>query len=215
MNKIIELDVVDSTQTYIKQNTNTISYFDSCFAKAQTAGYGRSGNWDSSFENLYFSKLLPVDDYNHLTAICSAHMLLSKYSDQIEINVPNDLFAGNVKLGGVLIENIDDRAILGIGLNINGSPEQFNSLSKLTNKRYDIEEFVNELDNLINLNLTMSVKMLEEYYKANCKLIGKQVDCVDKSSDYNFSGTVTNLDSNNIWIDNIKYNQMQIKILNK
>lgn len=215
MNKIIELDVVDSTQTYIKQNTNTINYFDSCFAKMQTAGYGRSGNWDSSFENLYFSKLLPVDDYNHLTAICSAHMLLTKYNNQIEIKVPNDLFAGSIKLGGVLIENIDDRAILGIGLNINGSPEQFSSLSKLTNNRYDIEDLAKELDELINLNLTMSVKMLEEYYKANCKLVGKQVDCVDKSSDYNFSGTVTDLDSNHVWIDNIKYNQMQIRILNK
>ncbi len=214
-NKIIKLDVVDSTQTYIKEHLKELDHFDSCYATIQTNGYGRTGNWNSEYENLYFSKLLPADKYNHLSAICAMHMLISNYTDQVEIKVPNDLYINGLKLGGLIIENQDEQAILGIGININGAPSEFTALSSITNNRYDIDDLASELDQLINLNLTMSVKMLEEYYKRNTHLLNTYIEYIELQSGDNFSGTVTELDSETITIDGLKFNQMQIKITNK
>ncbi len=213
-NQIIELQIVDSTQTYIKERSN-FKLYDSCYATRQTAGYGRTGNWDSEYQNLYFSKLLPIDNYNHLTAICSMHMLASIYSEEFEIKVPNDLYLFGKKCGGFIIENIEDKAILGIGININGAPDQFISVSEVTNTRIDIDLVARQLDDIINLNLTMAPDMLEDYYKRNCRLLNKQVEYIELSSGDSFTGTVTALDSESITIDGLKFNQMQIKILNK
>lgn len=214
-NKLIELHVVDSTQIYIKNNIKELSYYDSCYATTQTVGYGRTGNWDSSYENLYFSKLLPVDAHNHLTAICSMHMLIAKYAPRAEIKVPNDLYYAGKKMGGFIVENTDEGAIMGIGININGAPDQFIALSDIDNTRYAIDQLASELDQLINLNLTMNVEMLEQYYRQNCKLIGTKVEYHDLNSNDTFSGIVTDLDSETITIDNLKFNQMQIKLINK
>lgn len=215
MNHLIHLTQVDSTQTYIKDNVCSLDVFDSCFATTQTNGYGRNGSWNSDFENLYFSKLLPIDKYNHLSAITAMHMLMAKYTPLTEIKVPNDLFAKGSKLGGLIIENIDGYAILGIGININGAPQDFQCLSNLTHNRYSIDSLARELDELIELNLTMPLAMLENYYQTHCNLVGNLVECLDMSDNYKFSGVVTALDSETITIDNCKFNQMQIKILNK
>lgn len=214
-NNLTNIGSVDSTQTYVKSKLKEIEYFDSFYATTQTNGYGRTGAWDSSFENLYFTKLLPIGKHNHLTAVCSMHMLISNYEGDVEIKVPNDLYCNHLKLGGVLIENIGEYAILGIGININGSPQGFTSLSKLTNIRYDIDDLAQQLDELINLNLTMAIPMLESYYKQNCHLVGDYIEYTDLQSGDQFSGTVTDLDSEFIYIDDLKFNQMQIKILNK
>lgn len=215
VNKLIELGAIDSTQNYIKNNKINLNFYDGCFALAQTAGYGRTGNWNSSFENLYYSKLLPIDKYNHLSGINSMHMLMAKYAPLVEIKVPNDLYYKGIKLGGIIVENFDDYAILGIGLNINGAPQDFTSLSEITGSRYPIDSIAQELDELLNLNLTMSIEMMEAYYKQNCKIIGTTVEYMDLTSNDTFIGTVTDLDSEFITIDNIKFNQMQIKLLNK
>ncbi len=213
-NKIIELQIIDSTQTYIKTHPDFKTY-DCCYATKQTAGYGRTGNWNSDYQNLYYSKLLPIDKYNHLTAICSMHMLASIYSDKFEIKVPNDLYLDGKKCGGFIIENTGDKAILGIGININGAPNQFTSISEVTNRRIDVDQVAVKLDEIINLNLTMAPDMLEDYYKRNCKLLNKTITYIELVSGDSFTGTVTALDSENITIDGLKFNQMQIKILNK
>lgn len=214
-NKIIELTVVDSTQNYIKANKSNLNFYDSCYALTQTAGYGRTGNWDSSYENLYYSKLLPIDKHNHLTGINSMHMLVAKYAPHIEIKVPNDLYYMGIKMGGVIVENYDDYAVLGIGININGSRPEFTSLAAINGCRYQVDQLVQELDDLVNLNLTMSIEMLESYYRQNCKIIGTKVDYIELTSNDTFSGIVNDIDSEFITIDNIKFNQMQIKLLSK
>lgn len=214
-NKILCLTTVDSTQTYLKDNLASLELYDCVYAKTQTNGYGRSGNWDSSFENLYFSKIMPVDELNHLTIICAIHMLISKYLPEVEIQVPNDLYYNQQKMGGFIIENTDRFAIVGIGININCSKPEFVALADVTNTRYEIEDIAIELDELINLNSTMSKQMLEEYYQQNCKIIGRYVEYIELQSGDCFNGIVTALDSESITIDNLKFNQMAIKITNK
>lgn len=215
INNITNLHIVDSTQTYLKDHLETTNTYDAVFATTQTNGYGRTGNWDSQYENLYFSKLLPTDENNHLTAICSMHMLASKYYPDVEIKVPNDLYIGSKKIGGFIIENTNNKSILGIGINFNGSDNKFASISEYTNVRYDIEELALELDEFINLNLQVPLDMLETYYKLNCHIVGKDVNYIELASGDTFTGTVTELSANTITIDNLEFNQMQIKILDK
>lgn len=215
MRKKIKLESINSTQLYIKENIDDFSYFDYCHACYQTNGYGRTGNWDGKYQNLYFSMLLPNNQDNHLVSIVSMHMLVAKYIPQVKIQVPNDLYYNGKKLGGFIIENFEGYSILGIGININGSDDKFICISQIINKYLDIETIVNELDTLIIQNLNAERSFLEDYYKIHCSIIGEYIEFEDLKTHKLLTGIVTNLDSQNIYIDNKSYNQMSIKILNK
>ena len=76
---------------------------------------------------------------------------LNKYVDSLKIKWPNDIYAGNRKLGGILIENsimsgLLKSSIVGIGLNVNQTIFYSNapnpvSLKMLTNQHYDRESY--------------------------------------------------------------------------
>ena len=81
----------------------------------QTNGKGQRGNtWESEpFKNLTFSLVLkpsfiPVQYQFRITKIISvaiAQVLQSKLSKAVKIKWPNDIFVGDDKIGGVLIQN--------------------------------------------------------------------------------------------------------------
>ena len=100
----------------------------------QTAGRGQRGNrWEShTAENLTFSFLLkptylaPNEQFWLTIAISlGVHDTLRPLlDDSLRIKWPNDVYVGNLKLGGMLIENTLQRtqiawSVAGIGLNIN------------------------------------------------------------------------------------------------
>ena len=102
-------------------------------ARYQTAGKGQRGNrWQSrAGENLMFSLLLrPADLPAARQAVISQIVTLGitdyllKCGLEARIKWPNDIYAGDRKICGILIENIlaTDRlsdSIVGIGLNLN------------------------------------------------------------------------------------------------
>jgi BirA family biotin operon repressor/biotin-[acetyl-CoA-carboxylase] ligase len=78
---------------------------------------------------------------------------LELFIDEIHIKWPNDLYAGDLKIGGILIETaimgkFIDHAILGVGININqvvfaaDIPNPV-SIRMLSGKRYDLAEMEN------------------------------------------------------------------------
>ena len=99
----------------------------------QTAGKGQPGNtWESeNGKNLLFSMLL----YPHSIKVYEQFILseitglairkvLEKYTDDICIKWPNDIYWKDKKIAGILIENSlfrdrIDTCIIGIGLNVN------------------------------------------------------------------------------------------------
>ncbi|MBO8440727.1 MAG: biotin--[acetyl-CoA-carboxylase] ligase [bacterium] len=104
------------------------------WADFQTAGRGQGSNrWESSpGENLLFSLLLhpakiTPDRQFVLTEIVTTAMhrvLQPLVSTEISVKWPNDIYAGNGKLCGILIENTLlgnrwENAVIGIGLNVN------------------------------------------------------------------------------------------------
>ena len=167
MNKnFIFLNEVDSTNNYANQRVLTKAADEGTvvLAQFQKAGKGQKGNtWESEpGKNLLASFILrPVflkaADQFYISKIISlsiAELLQSKTKD-ITIKWPNDIYAGNRKIAGILIENSVlvpniETAIAGIGLNLNqeifvsDAPNPV-SLKQLTGKDYEIQQFADDL----------------------------------------------------------------------
>ncbi|OFZ09102.1 MAG: biotin--[acetyl-CoA-carboxylase] ligase [Bacteroidetes bacterium RIFCSPHIGHO2_02_FULL_44_7] len=133
--KIIHLDSVDSTNNYAANllKAGQIESGTVIMADEQFAGRGqRAAVWSvNSGENLTFSFFidnvnLSVDRQFVLTQLVSMSLLdlLAKLGLTATIKWPNDLYCGERKIAGVLIENqlhgaLVKSAIVGIGLNVN------------------------------------------------------------------------------------------------
>ena len=137
---IISLATVDSTNRYMRDNASELwskhgeSGFVVVTAGHQTAGRGQRGNtWNSNAgENLLFSILarpgetLQVSKQFILSqaVALSIHDAMKCYGIDTQLKWPNDIYAGNRKLAGILLE-LDysgafvEQAIIGIGLNVN------------------------------------------------------------------------------------------------
>jgi len=90
-------------------------------ADHQTAGIGRHGHqWDSRpNEGLYVSLVLKPHPVLTLALGLAAQAALKQVTHlTCEIRWPNDLMLGPKKLGGILVELHQDRAVAGIGINI-------------------------------------------------------------------------------------------------
>lgn len=132
---------------------------DVVWADFQTAGRGQRGHkWSSDAgENLLFSValepvFLPVAEQFLLseTVALSLSDLLADYGIATKIKWTNDIYVGDRKIVGILIEHIYSgakltRTIVGIGLNVNQrefDPSLPNptSMALQTGKRYDLRE---------------------------------------------------------------------------
>ena len=137
---IIHLTTVDSTNRYIRdeavalwENRGT-GDFAVVTAGHQTAGRGQRGNaWNSNAgENLLFSLLVRPGETLEVSrqfllsqaVALSIHDAMKCYGVDTRLKWPNDIYAGNRKLAGILLE-LDysgafvEQAIIGIGLNVN------------------------------------------------------------------------------------------------
>ena len=132
------LDVVDSTNRYLRDEADNLwvngKDIVAVTAVHQTAGRGQRGNmWSSKKgENLLFSMLvhpgnsLEVANQFLLSqaVAVSLHAALKCYGVETKLKWPNDIYVGNRKLAGILVE-LDysgafvEQAIIGIGLNVN------------------------------------------------------------------------------------------------
>lgn len=157
---MIWLDEVDSTNNYIKAHREEIPPFTLVLAHSQSAGRGQRGNsWESApGENLTFSfhfsppeGISPVSQFVISEAIALAMCgSLEIYGIKAKVKWPNDIYVGDRKICGILIENsimgyrISD-SISGVGLNVNQSlfvssaPNPV-SMRQLTDRRYELEE---------------------------------------------------------------------------
>jgi BirA family biotin operon repressor/biotin-[acetyl-CoA-carboxylase] ligase len=153
----------------------------------QTAGRGQTGNgWESGpNKNLLCSILLDMDrfhlcmpPFNINQAVCAAlHKMIQSLlpdDNQLTIKWPNDIYYGDKKLAGILIENLyggnDVKyMIAGIGLNVNqttfvsDAPNPI-SIKQITGLDYDLEELMNKLLDEMNQALATSNR---EYYMAH------------------------------------------------
>lgn len=188
---IIEIDELVSTNLYLKENFQKLPNYTIVKTNYQTRGVGQFGRvWESNYgENLLFSILIKKDlpflvkDINPVF-VSSLISLLSEFGVDAKFEYPNDVFVGNKKIAGFLIETkysgpVVDYIIVGIGVNIN--QEEFTtteatSLKNVLGKEFNINDvfkkYLKHLSNSILLaNLMYLVRMNENEWNKNEKQI--------------------------------------------
>jgi BirA family biotin operon repressor/biotin-[acetyl-CoA-carboxylase] ligase len=127
-------------------------------AKEQNRGIGsRDNKWLGSSGNLFVSFALPIETLPKDLKIESASIyfayimkeLLSKYSSNLYIKWPNDIYMNDKKIGGIITKNIKNNLICGIGVNIIKSPEvTFGCLGVEIDPLKILQEYILELQKI-------------------------------------------------------------------
>ncbi|WP_133469013.1 bifunctional biotin--[acetyl-CoA-carboxylase] ligase/biotin operon repressor BirA [Paraglaciecola marina] len=126
------LNVIGSTNQYIKEKFDDLENGHACLAEAQTAGRGRHGRkWVSPYgSSLYLSMYwhfaggyAALGGLSLAVGVAVAKALALSGVDGIKLKWPNDVYGLGKKLAGVLIEvegqmGLGCQTVIGIGLNI-------------------------------------------------------------------------------------------------
>lgn len=186
---VIKLEEVDSTNRWLKENRKESGLPLMVYAVSQTAGRGQRGNsWEAeNGKNLTASigfvpyGVEPKRQFSITLAVSLAVTdLLAEKGIEAKVKWPNDIYVGESKIAGILIENsIMGREITetvaGIGLNVNQTEFHSDapnpvSMAQLTGLTYDIDDMAALLVEKVTLRLSgMSYseqgpeKLMEEY----------------------------------------------------
>lgn len=189
-NYIIRLKFVDSTNNY----ANTVIRDGQCpegtvfLAYEQTAGRGQVNNfWESepgknlTFSVVFYPEFLEIRHQFKLSKVVTLgiYQAISKYVSNIRVKWPNDIYAGDRKLGGILIENsvmygLLKSSVAGIGLNVNQTKFGSNapnpvSLKMLTNEQFDTDQVLKEV--LSGINFWYELLKAGQYEKIDDEFI--------------------------------------------
>ena len=169
----------DSTNTLLKHLAAEGNPPEFIYAGHQTAGRGQTGNsWESEAnKNLLCSILLPPNKNLHFLNIAVGVAMLRVIGDDFTIKWPNDIYYGNKKVAGILVENaiIGNEirySIAGSGLNVNqttfvsDAPNPI-SLKQIRGQEYDIEWLMNQLLEAVHSVLNESEQEVWSYYKSH------------------------------------------------
>lgn len=178
---IIILEETGSTNSWLAANERGLPSATAVMARRQTAGRGQRGNsWESEpGSNLTVSLLLRPEGLPVAQSFALSEAVAVGVAEAVErlvpgvkvgIKWPNDIYAGDRKLGGILIENSLSgasvgRSIVGLGLNINqlkfvsDAPNPV-SIAQLTGRQLDVEAIGREV---IGSMVTEAEKALTEY----------------------------------------------------
>ncbi|MDQ2918422.1 MAG: biotin--[acetyl-CoA-carboxylase] ligase [Verrucomicrobiota bacterium] len=137
-NRIVVLEETTSTNDLVWEMSADSAEGLVVFAERQTAGRGQRGNrWESAAgKGLWFSILMrsqvTPEESPRLTkwaAESVAQTLCDQHSLGAEVKPPNDIYVDDKKVAGVLLEMRaipnSHLGILGIGINVNQSAEDF------------------------------------------------------------------------------------------
>ena len=185
---------------------------DIIWADFQTAGRGQRGHsWESRVgENLTFTVVLeptflPVSEQFLLSEAVALSLvdMLRGYGIEARIKWTNDIYVGDKKLVGILIEHIYSgsslsRTVVGIGLNVNQSDFSEDlpnpvSMSLLAGCKFDLEEVLRAFELALHSNYALlrngDKEALQERY--NTLLYRRDEPCTFALPDGSrFTGTI-------------------------
>lgn len=211
--KIIELDTVDSTNNYAKRELLGIENRTVIKALSQTSGRGQRGNvWKSDAgRNLLLSVVIKYNSDNcnfqipassQMAISCMTALSVVKALESLHIEArikwPNDIYIGDRKVCGILIENsingsLLSSSIIGVGINVNqldfddDIPNPI-SLAQCTGLSYDIDEvmlvFLHEFDKLLTQFAygRMDYELLRSIYTEHLWQLNRTREFIDRRS---------------------------------
>lgn len=194
----LHFTTIDSTSTYIKNNLNSLCDLTFVSADEQTNGHGRSGRkWESSkSENLMFSLLLKnkesaerFSSVSLLTAVSVLTVLQSYGVKNVQIKWPNDVYVGDRKMCGILLESRSDEngiaaLIVGVGINVNetffSSELNATSICLELGKKISVEKLKQDVYDRLFFDIDMLLNGKSDYLtvlRKNNYLQNKTVFC--------------------------------------
>ena len=208
--KIIHIEETDSTNRWLKAHGEGTMVV---VADYQTAGKGCGTNsWESERgKNLTFSMLIhptdiPASQQFRITEVVSVALceVLERYLLTVpepSIKWPNDIYMGDKKICGVLIENrlqgnVIVDSIIGIGLNVNqtefvsDAPNPV-SLRQLLGREIDREALLHDF--LETLETVSSSETTYSAYRNKLFRMGKQAVFSDETG--RFEGTIQDVET--------------------
>ncbi|QKF73835.1 biotin-[acetyl-CoA-carboxylase] ligase [Aliarcobacter faecis] len=170
--KIIRLNEVDSTQTYLKNYILELGYKNPlCIVTDfQTAGIGSRGNsWIGKKGNLFFSfvlekNLLPKDLPIQSASIYFTYILkliLQKNGSNVWVKWPNDFYIKESKIGGTITTLSKDLLYCGIGINLQEVSDEYGVLDIRIDQDLILFEYFKEIEKIISWKQIFSLFKIE------------------------------------------------------
>ncbi|MEO9806343.1 MAG: biotin--[acetyl-CoA-carboxylase] ligase [Reichenbachiella sp.] len=184
----------------------------------QTHGRGQRGNsWESepgknaTFSIILHPTIVPAIQQFQLHIISTLAIYATLFpvlGKKLKIKWPNDIFYGESKLGGILIENVlkgqnIESSVVGIGLNVNQTHfinNKATSILDISGQKTEIDEIIEKI--LVNLEKKYlelkkgKVKLLESQYLA--RLYRFKVESIYETSGRIFRGSIVGVNQNGL-----------------
>lgn len=161
-------------------------------AEEQTAGRGRRGRsfYSPLAENLYFTLILrtPLEVHRRLPVAAPLAVALAIQPEGVDARIkwPNDIWVGQRKLSGMLIDaevTVDGRvALVGIGINVNGDPsanselrDTATSIARELGHPVGREQLLARVCNELEKALVLDQVALAQAYRSASMLLGHRV----------------------------------------
>lgn len=199
---ILTLDEVDSTNTYVREHFDMLPDLALVTAKFQTAGRGRLGRKWIAPRGVNFSGTFcfkNVCDGFRAGIFCGVALMetirqLLPGNEDFYLKWPNDLYFGKATAAGLLGEGVIRNGRLagvamGIGLNVNTSPEDLQgadqaavSLKMVAQREFNVDFVTKLLAKSLNacyIKYSNSADALFDEWRSANKLIGKTIAVID------------------------------------
>ncbi len=161
----LTLKLIDSCRSTSSELDRTAPHGFALMAREQTAGRGQRGNsWEAEpGKNITLSVMLRPDNLPALRQFEISEAVALGVADTVEslgiegvaVKWPNDIYVGDRKIAGILIENSIRGAniaysVAGIGLNVNQTEFRSDapnpvSIAQLTGRSYDLVELASAM----------------------------------------------------------------------
>ncbi len=127
---ILHFESIDSTNTYAKAHIKNLNHYDVIWADYQTHGRGRRDHqWTAPkkahvMASILIKEAIEANRIQQLTQVCavSVWQLCQSLGIEAAIKWPNDIYVGDKKLAGILIESVFEKELQGIvigtGINV-------------------------------------------------------------------------------------------------
>jgi BirA family biotin operon repressor/biotin-[acetyl-CoA-carboxylase] ligase len=157
--RLILLDSVDSTQTFLRDRPDSKKEGVLVISRIQTKGKGREGRaWVSEDGGLWMTLVLEPPKPEVLVELpqIATRSIVATFCEfdlpYCSVNLPNDVYCSGKKIAGVLVDAVveGERSIayLGIGINLNNDPRKNSLIGEIatsfvaeTGQNVDLERF--------------------------------------------------------------------------
>jgi len=200
-------ETLDSTSKYAKENIKNLRTGDYVTCFFQTSGYGVTGLWEGKNKNFYLSIVIEEDDIlNDKLSFCvmaSIVRTLKKYTSEFNVKLPNDIFSNGKKLSGFIIEKVENKYIIGVGINVESSSDEFTYLNHINGVNLSVEtlyeSFVEEILKSLNSPLNAILSDIKEFV-----LIGEEIKYIDKLTEVEYVDILKDIDFDFIYFETNK-----------